>query len=104
MNQVRGELGTDELIVRHVFIERIDDPIAVTETLRIEPGLERVGLVLAVAGHVEPVPGPPLAVVGRGQQAIDHAGKCLGRLVGHKGFNFVRSRRQAGEVERCAAN
>ncbi len=94
----------DELVVRHVGVERVDDPVAVAEALRIEPGFERVGLVLAVAGHVEPVPGPPLAVVRRGEQAVDHTGERLGRLVGQERLDLVGRRRQAGQVERRAAD
>ena len=49
--------------------------------LRIDPGLEGVRLVLAVAGDVEPVPAPALAVMGVGEQAVDDLRERVGRLV-----------------------
>ena len=49
--------------------------------MRIHPGLEGVRLVLAVAGDVEPVPAPPLAVVGVRQEPVDDLRERLGRLV-----------------------
>ena len=67
--QVRRKLLPHEIVVGQVCIERPRDPIA------IEPGL---GDSLAprfrhvtVAGQVEPVPAPTLAILRRGQIAID---------------------------------
>ena len=71
-DQVGGELAADELVVRQVVVEGLDDPVAVG--VRVPGGL--VGglagrVVLGVAGHVEPEPAPPLAVAGRGEQPVD---------------------------------
>ena len=65
--QVAGDLLADELVVRHVAVERVDDPVAVAVHLR-----DRVVGVVAggvgVADDVEPVPAPPLAVGRRREQ------------------------------------
>ena len=74
-----ANLLDDELVVGQVAVERVDDPVAV------EPDLARLVLLVAVAvgvaGRVEPVPRPALAVVRRGEQPVDQllvgvAGSC----------------------------
>ena len=54
---------------------------------------------IAVAGHVEPVAGPTLAICLRGQQHIDHLGKRIGGFVGQKRRHLFGSRGQPGQVE-----
>ena len=81
-------------------LKRRDDPVAVAAAVGVQSRLERVGLVLGVAGHVEPVPAPALAVVRRGQQPVDHLGEGVGRLVGQERLDLLRRRRQADQVER----
>ncbi len=98
----------DELVERQVAVERVDDPVA------IAPGLGqlatggaglRVGVVVVgVADHVEPVPRPALAVGRRGQQPIDDLLERLGRTIRKERRDLVRRRRQAGQVERRAAD
>ena len=63
--QVGGELLDDELVVRHVLVERADDVVAVgvRRTGSRRSSVEDVPLGVGVAGHVEPVPAPALAVV-----------------------------------------
>ena len=66
---VAGDLLDDEPVVGQVAVQGVDHPVAV------EPDEARLVLLVAVgvgvAGGVEPVPSPALAVVRRGQQAID---------------------------------
>jgi hypothetical protein len=72
--QISRDLPADELVVRQVAIEGIDYPVTVAVAVGILAGFERVRLVLAVAGHVEPEPRHPLAVVRRIEQSIDQGG------------------------------
>src|SRR5438034_488566 len=100
---VAGDLPADEAVERHVLIERLDDAVAV---------LVRVWAVVVVfvagafaeAGDVEPVPAPALAVVRRGEQAVDETFVGVGRLVTEPSLDFLARRRQADQVEVGAAD
>ena len=97
--QVAGNLLLHEPVVGLVGVERVDDPVAVAERVRVRDVLVepvRVG----VTGDVEPVPSPALAVAGRRQQPLDHPLVGVGPLVGQEGVDLGRGRRQAGQVER----
>ncbi len=59
---------------------------------------------VGIAGHVQPVPPPVLAVSRRSQQPVDQPLPGVGSLVGDKRFDFVRRRRQADQVKRHAAD
>ena len=70
VEQVAGQLLDREPVERQVRIHRVDHPIA------IPPGIgPRIVFLIAVgvgiAGHVEPVPAPALAEVGRIEQPVD---------------------------------
>ena len=89
--QVAGQLPGDELVVRQIGVEGLDDPVAPGPHGAIDVGLVAVGV--GVAGQVEPVDGHALAEPGRGQQAVDQA------LVGVRGRDRPgrrRSRRESG--------
>ena len=77
-NAVGGELLDDELVIRLVFVHRVDDVIAVSPgvgvTVVAEEAVSLVDLQAArigVAGGVEPVTGPAFAVVRRGEEEVD---------------------------------
>ena len=78
--QVAGDLLADELVVRLVGVERVDDVVAVPPGVRVGDVPRRAGR-LGVAGDVEPVPAPALAERGRGQQPVDHLLERVGRRV-----------------------
>ena len=99
--QVAGELLDDELVERQVAIERPDDPIAVGPHLAVVVEVQAVRV--AVAGGVEPEAGHVLAVARRREQPIDRSLVGVGAIVGEEGVDLRRRRRQAGEVERDAA-
>ena len=98
----------DELVERQVAVERIDDPVAIAPGLgQLATGRAGLGVgvvVVGVAGHVEPVPRPALAVGRRGQEPIDDLLERLGRIVREERLDLLRGRRQAGQVERGAAD
>ena len=104
VEQVAGDLLEDEPVVGQVAVEGADQPVAIAVAVGIEPGLERVGLVLAVPGDVEPVPAPALAVVRRGQQPVDDPGEGVGRIIAEEGRDLLGGRRQADQVEGDAAD
>ena len=99
---VAGDLLLDEAVVGLVRVEGLDHVIAVAPGIRAGfIGLE--ALAVGVAGEVEPVAAPALAVLRRGEQAVDHFFESLRRVVGQEGVDFLRRGRQAGEVEGGAA-
>ena len=58
----------DKLVVRHIVVQRPDDPIAPkVDSRRGDHALVDVG----VSQHVEPMPPVPHAVLFAGEQAID---------------------------------
>ena len=69
---VAGDLFEEEPVVRLVGVERPDDVVAIA--LGVRPGQVLLALPLRVgiAGQVEPVPSPALAISGRREQAVDH--------------------------------
>ena len=88
--RVAGKLFEHEAGKRRIAIEGIDDVVA------IGPGIHsrHVGFIafaLAEADHVEPVPAPPLAIVGRGQQPVDQL------LVGRGAGSFTNCSTSSGE-------
>ena len=96
------DLLADELVVRLVVVERVDHVVAVAPRVRPRVVLleaRRVG----VAGHVEPVPAPALAVVGRGQQPVDEPLPGAARRIGQELVGLRRRRRHAGEIQVGAA-
>ena len=101
---VAGELLEDEAVVRLVGVEGADDVVAVA------PGVgprfvELVAVGLGVAGEVEPVPAPALAVV-RARRAAGRSPsrRRPGDLSFDERVDLLRRRRQAGQVERDAAD
>ena len=94
---VARQLLQDEAVVGLVLAEGADDIVAVAP----DQGLGAVPLVavgLGVADQVEPVPGPALAILGRGQQPLHHPGKGAGGGVGQEGLHLGRTGRQSGQV------
>ena len=95
--EVAGELVDGELVERHVAVQGVDDPVAVLPDRA--RGVDAVAVRVGVAGQVEPGPRPALAVMGRGEQAIDQPLVGVGPVVGQEGVDLRRGRRQADQVE-----
>ena len=100
--QIAGELLDGEAVERHVVVEGRDDPVAIEPHLPfvVEVQAVRVG----VAGDVEPVAGHLLAVMLRGEIAIDHLFVSIRRVVREERVHLGERRRQPGQRERDAAN
>ena len=98
---VGGELVLDEPIEAEVFVERADDVVAIGIGERADPVVaehQHAVLGVGVAGDVEPVPAPALAVMRRGQQPIDDPGEGIRRPVVFERLDFLGGRRQADQV------
>jgi hypothetical protein len=116
---VGRELLDDELVVRLVGVEGVDDVIAVGPGAveRLDGAVALQPLGVGVAGGVEPVAGPALAVMRRGEQpvdgALDDGGRRPGRadlcarpwrrrrapvVLAREGVDFDAGRRKADQV------
>ena len=101
--QIAGDLFADELVVRLVAVEGVDDIVAIAPGVRIGQVARRAGR-FAVAGHVEPVPAPAFAEARRGQQPIDDLLEGVGGVVLEERVDLLGRRRQAGQIEGHAAD
>ena len=87
---VGGELLDDELVKRLVVIQRANDIIAIRPRPREGFFLEKnVALVVRVAGNIEPMPRPMLAVARRGEKFC----QC-GIRIAECGIGFWREARE----------
>ena len=80
VQQVTGQLLTDELVVRDVRIEGSDEIVAVAPGLR-DGRVAFAAVGIRVADQVHPMAGEVFAVARGGQQAIDDLGEGLRRGV-----------------------
>src|SRR4051794_9331702 len=55
--------------------------------------------LVGVADQIEPVPGPPLPISGRGEEPVDDPGEGIGGPIREESLGLVRPRRQAGQVK-----
>src|SRR5262249_401934 len=82
---VAGQLLADQLVPGPVGVERPDEVVAVLVGVGPDGVLGGVAVAVRVAGHVHPVPRPPLAVAGRGEQAGDPPLRRVGAGGGGEG-------------------
>ncbi|EDY22388.1 hypothetical protein CfE428DRAFT_0513 [Chthoniobacter flavus Ellin428] len=96
--QVAGDLLDGELIERHVSVEGLDHPVAIGPSFDvvIQVHAVRVG----IAGGIQPVTRPVLAVVRRGHQLIDQLLVTIHAFVRHELLDERWFRRQAREIQR----
>ncbi len=85
-----------------VFIERADQIVAIRPRIRARAILI-VAVRLRKVGHVHPMPRPTLAIARTGEQPIDLALVPARAGVRYIGRHLFRRRRQAGQVDRQAA-
>ncbi len=95
---VAGNLLDSELVERHVSVERVDHPVAVLPDAA--PIVFFVAIGVGVSGEVQPGPRPTLAVVRRGEQAIDDALVGVGLAVGKERVELGNGRGKARQVQR----
>ena len=104
-DEIAGELLDGELVVRHVRVEGVHDPIAPRPHGALGVALEAVGV--RVAGEIEPFPRPALAETRGGEQSVHQIFECGFSIFvrgGDEGFDFGGGGWNAGEVEAHAAD
>ena len=97
--QIASNLRFDEQVVRQVVVEGLDDPVAVTESIRIGFYGNAAHIIFTVTRHVQPIAAPTLSVMRGGQQAVHNPGKGIGGGVLQEGFGFLGGRRQTNQVK-----
>ncbi len=100
--QIAGQLFDREAVERHVVVQGLDHPVAIGPHFAL--AVDRIAVRVGVARLVEPVPAPALAVVGRGEQAVDQRLVSRGTFIFDEPLDLVRRRQQSDQVEIDAAN
>ena len=100
--QVTGQLFGQELVVRQIPVEGIDDPVTVRPHLAIVVQMQPVRV--AVPSCVQPESGHVFAVVRRLQQPVHQSLVGFWRVVSQKGVYLRGSRRQTGQIQGHAAD
>ena len=101
--QVARHLLDREPIEGHVRVERIDYPVAITPGVRPQ-GVTAKPVAIGVAGKVEPVASPLLAVVGRIEQPVEQVAVSAGACIAQEGIDFGGRGREADQIEMDAAD
>ena len=98
--EIRRELPHDEFVIRNVVVQRLNDPVSIPPGMRIRPVVRsHVRVVFRVAGDVEPVPRPSLAIARRIQQPINQFRERVRRSIAQKLVTLLDRRRQSGQIE-----
>ena len=100
--QVAGDLLLHELVIGFVFVEALNDVVAVAPG-EGEREIAATADGIGVAGHVEPVPAPAFAEAFGGQQAVNRLFVGLWRAILEESVQFVSRGEQAGQIEGKAA-
>ncbi len=104
---IRSQLEADELVVRQVAVESIDDPFAIPIGVRIKHrrvAAHLMRLVLRVTRQRLPQADQPLAKPRRREQAFRQSRVSVGAFVFEKCLDLFRCRRQTGQVKCYPAN
>ena len=97
--QITGNLFRDKLIVGEIAIQRVDDPVTIAVSLRIIASFKSVCLVFAVAGDIQPMPSPTLAVMRRLEQSIHDDVIGIWRSIIKKRGDFFRRGGKTDHIE-----
>src|SRR5204863_3922242 len=92
-----GDLFDDELVIRQIAIEGIDDPIAIKPDEAAFIFFESIRI--SVTRRIEPLTTPPFAIMRRRQQPLYLLFVRFWAFVSQKGVQFCDGRREADEVE-----
>ena len=100
LDEVAGDLLSNELVVWQIVIEGLHDPIAVTPDIWNRK-VKLMAAGLAVANHIQPMPRETFPIVRRRQQAIDKSVECqwigmAGHLLGIGGIGRQACEHLAG--------
>ena len=100
--KIARKLPDDEVIERQISIEGADDPVAPGPEM-IEP-VRLIPVGVGIARHVHPFHRHPFAVGRRCEESINEFFVRIGRFVLNEGVDLAGRGREAGEIERCAAD
>ncbi len=106
-DQIGSELQSHKLIVRHIAVHGIDQPVTILPGIRVKERLviaHDVRLVLGVSRDIQPQPGPPRSHLRRSQQSFHNACIRAWLIVGQKSRDLVRRRRQSRQIKRHPTN
>ena len=100
--KIASELFDRKLIERHVAIEGVDDPVAISPNLAIVVEVNAVRI--RIARGIEPISPTVLTPVFRSEQFVDQLFVRIVRFVIHELFHNFNIWRQAGDVEACSSS
>ena len=95
--KVSRDLFDRELIVRHVAIERLYDPIPILPDCAA--AVRFISIRVGVARQVEPRPGPALSVVRRRKESVDQPFISIRTAIRHKLIDLRGRWRQSDQIE-----
>ena len=106
LHLIRRDLEQKKAVVGHVLIQRAHHPVAITPGVHELLFLAGIHITFGVGitGHIQPVAGPMLSIMRRGQQAVHHLRESVRGRVLQKGLHRFVFRRQSGEIKRDAAD
>ena len=100
--QIASQLLNDELIEGQIAVECFDHPIAPAPHVPLAVLL--IAVCICITRRIEPAESHPFAVTRRSEQTINHFFVSVRRLVVEKIINLWWRGRQAGQIERQAAD
>ena len=104
-DEIAGELFDQKLVIGHVGVERIDDPVAIDPLFARLVLFETIGV--SVARDIEPLAGPFFAEGRSAHEFVDQSVNTrlgLGAVSFDEGFDFLRAGRESNEIEMDAPN
>ena len=99
--EVSSQLLDGELVVRHVLVVGVDQPVSPVPHLAQAVNVVAVGV--GVTRDVEPLHGHALAVVGRSKKLVNSLFVGVCRMVRKEGAEFCRRGWKPGQVESHSA-
>jgi hypothetical protein len=101
---VPRQLLADELVPRFVGVDRTDHIVAITISQRTIGIGEEIAVAVCIAGGIEPVFAPALAITRRSEIAFDHLFVGAIVVVVYKLLDLFWRRRQTDKIESHAAD
>src|SRR5438552_13174755 len=101
MQHVTSNLYNGEMVLLQFAVQSVYNPVPVKPYLALLVLLITVGV--SVAGRVQPLPAPALAVVRRAEQPFDLFLVSVLASVGEKGIHLLRCRRKPNQVQAQAS-
>ena len=101
--RVTGNLVAQKLVIRHVGVQRLDDPVAIAPGV-VAPLIAFESVRVGVMSDVQPVPRPPLAVMRRIEQPFDEAFIRIWITIVDERLDLFRRRGETEQIKRQPPN